>query len=250
MLKKILCCVSLGALGLSSLLPCYAAAPEKIAKVAPVADLVADAEAKIKALEEALASNQSYLEAKGTTIPTEAGVLAVLAQAIAESEEKPSWKASAPDLREAAKAVASSKTYEEAQKGLAAIKDAAGGKASGAKVEHEWNKLAKLGAVMKEVNKRNGKLRRSTRKLPDDTAESARDASVLAVLALVAHEDTHEVKKKEDIAKWRAYAKDFGVQMTAASAAFKKKDAAAAGDAFKKANTACNDCHSAFREGE
>ena len=99
MLKKILACISLGALGTSFLMPCQAAAPAKIASVAPIANLVAEAEAKIKSLEEALASDKSYLESKGTTIPTEAGVLAVLAQAVLESEEKAAWQPSAADLR-------------------------------------------------------------------------------------------------------------------------------------------------------
>ncbi|MGE5192282.1 MAG: hypothetical protein ACM3U2_07230 [Deltaproteobacteria bacterium] len=255
MLNKILVGISLGAMGMSVLLPCDAAAPAKIASVAPIADVVAEAEAKIKSLDEALASDKTYLEAKGTTIPTEAGVLAVLAQAVVESEEKAAWQASAADVRDAAKTVASAKSYEDAKKGLAAIKDAHAGKAGGAKPEAEWNKLAGLGKVMKEINKRAGKLRRATRKKgasDADFAEAARDASVMAVLALAAHDDTHEVKsgKAEEIAEWKKFAKEFQVQMTAASAAFKKKDMTAAGDAWKKGNTACNDCHAKFRPNE
>src|SRR5262249_54431729 len=53
-LKKALLYISLGAIGVSFLLPCYAAAPAKIAAVAPIADIVAEADAKIKALDEAL----------------------------------------------------------------------------------------------------------------------------------------------------------------------------------------------------
>ena len=254
-LNKTLVGISLGVIGMSLLLPCDAAAPAKIASVAPIADLVAEADAKIKSLDEALASDKSYLEAKGTTIPTEAGVLAVLAQAVVESEEKAPWQASAADVREAAKSVAAAKSYDEAKKGLTAVKEAYSGKTGGAKPEAEWNQLAGLSKVMKEVNKRNTKLRRTTRKKPptdDDFAEAARDASVMAVLALAAHEDTHEVKsgKAEDIAEWKKFAKEFQAEMTAASAAFKKKDLAAAGDAFKKGNTACNDCHMKYRPNE
>ena len=252
MLKKILVCMSLGALGASLLMPCQAAAPAKIATVAPIANLVAEAEAKIKSLDEALASDKSYLESKGTTIPKEAGVLAVLAQAVVESEEKAAWQPSAADLRDAAKSVASAKSYDEAKKGLAAIKEAHSGKTSGAKAEAEWNHLAGLGKVMKEVNVRNGKLRRAARMktlTADQADEFSRDASVLAVLALAAQEDTHEVKsgKAEDIAEWKKFAKEFQTQMTAASAAFKKQDVSAASDAWKKGNAACNDCHAKYR---
>jgi hypothetical protein len=98
---------------MSFLMPCDAAAPAKIASVAPIADLVAEADAKIKSLEEALASDKSYLEAKGTTIPTEAGVLAVIAQAVVESEEKAPWQSSAADVREAARTVAGAASMEE-----------------------------------------------------------------------------------------------------------------------------------------
>lgn len=246
MLKKVLTCVSLAALGAGLLVPGYAAAPAKIAKVAPVADLVAEAEAKIAALEASLASNDSYLKDKKTTIPVEASVLAILAQAIAEDEEKAGWKASAPDLRDAAMAVANSKSYDEAKKGLAGIKDAHGGKAAGAKPAQDWNKLAKLSNVMVEVNKRTGKLRKALRKSPEE--ENARDASVLAVLALVAHEDTHEVKKKDEIPKWQGYAVTMQTEMTALAAAIKAKDATASKTAWTKAQKSCTECHEVFRE--
>lgn len=228
--------------------PCFAKAPVEIAKVAPVADLVMEAEGKVKALEAALETNETYTAAKNKTIPAEAGVLAVLAQAIAEDTDKAAWKASAPDLRDAAITVAGSKSYDEAKAGLAKVKDALGGKAGGAKAEHEWNKLAKFGSVMEEVNKRTGKLRRATRKLPDDTAEASRDASVLAVIALVVHADTHEVKKKEDTPKWQALASEMQVEMTKMAAALKAKDAAGSKDAFTKANKACSECHEKFRD--
>jgi hypothetical protein len=254
-MKRILLSLSLGAVVAALFAPCYAAAPAKIAAVAPIADVTAEADAKLKILDEFLASDKTYLEGKGSTIPTAAGVLAILAQAVVESEENAAWKASAADVRDGAIAIATSKSYDDAKKGLAAVKDAIGGKASGAKADHEWNTLCKLGGVMKEVSARNGKLRRGARlkELKDDEAEGfSRDASVAAVLALAVHDDTHEVKskKQEDIDQWKKFAKAYQEQMTAASAAFKKKDLTAAADAFKKGNTLCNDCHSKFKEGE
>jgi hypothetical protein len=254
-MKPILLSLSLGVVVAALFAPCYAAAPAKIAAVAPIADVTAEADAKVKILDEALSSDSNYLAAKGSTIPTEAGVLAVLAQAVVESEEKAAWKASAADVRDGAIAVATSKSYDDAKKGLAAVKDAIGGKAAGAAADYEWNKLCKLGGVMKEINKRNGKLRRAVRlkELKDEeAADFSRDASVAAVLALAAHDDTHEVKsgKKEEIEQWKKWAKDYQEQMTAASVAIKKKDIAAAADAFKKANNSCNACHDKFREKE
>jgi hypothetical protein len=107
--------------------------------------------------------------------------------------------------------------------------------------------------VMKEVSKRNGKLRRATKKKESteaDLAEAARDASTIAVLALAVHDDTHEVKKPAEIKDWQKFSKEFQVQMTATAAAFKKKDMTAAGDVWKKANSLCNDCHKQFKPEE
>ncbi len=254
MLKKVHVGISLGAIGMSFLLPCYAAAPAKIAAVAPIADVVAEADAKIKVpRRKALESDKSYLENKGTTIPKEAGVLAVLAQAVVESEEKAAWQASAAGVRDAAIAVSNAKSFDEAKKGLAGVKEAVGGKAGAAKKEADWNKLCGLGKVMKEVNARNGKLRRATKKkeLTDaEAAEASRDASVLAILALAAHDDTHEVKKAEEVKEWQKFSKEFQAQMTATSAAFKKKDVTGAADAWKKGNASCTDCHAKFRPTE
>jgi hypothetical protein len=246
--KKILFFVSVAAFGTSMMLPCQGAAPLKIAAVAPVADLVAEAEIKVKALDVSLASEKSYLEGKTTSILSDAGVLAILAQAIVESEEKGAWKASAADLRDGAVAIVKAKSYDEAKAGHAAVKAAHDGKAGGAKAEADWNKLSRLGALMKEVNKRNGKLRRSTRLLPPNPEEAARDASVLAVLGLATHDDTHEVKDQAQIPEWQKFSKEFSVEMTATAAALKKSDKEAAANAFKKANVACNDCHEKFRK--
>lgn len=231
----------------------FAAAPVKIKDVAPGADLVLEADAKIKALEEALSSADKYQEAKAGPLGRDAGVLAALSQAILESEEKPAWKAAAADVRDGAIAIGNAKSFEDAKKGLDGVKAAAAGTAAGAKPEAEWNKLGKLGAVMKEVNARNGKLRRAVRKLPEkeeELAQTARDASVLAVLALVTHEDTHEVKNDSDKPLWQQQSKDFQKEMTAAAAAFKGKDLAGAKKAFDAANKACNECHKKFRDKE
>ncbi len=255
MLKKLSLSLALGAIGFSLLLPCYAAAPAKIATVAPIADLTAQADARIKALEEALKDNEEYNKAKGKTIPSEAGVLAVLAQAIAESEEKAAWQATAPDVREAALALGKAKTFDDAKKQFAAVKEAIGGKSSGAKVDYDWGQLCKLGTVMDQISKRNNKFRRNTKKKdPTDVelAEWTGDATLSAVLALAAHDDTHEVKSKkaEDIEQWKKFAKDYQVQMTATAAALKKKDLTAAADSWKKSTASCTDCHAKFKEGE
>ncbi len=250
MIKKSVGCVACAAVLAVLLAPCFAAAPVKIEKVAPAADLVLEAEAKIQSLEAALESNDTYLQGKKTQIPTDAGVLAVLAQAIAESSEDSALKKSAPALRDAAISVAQSTSFDAAKAGLAAVKEAHGGKAGTAKLDHEWNKLARLGKVMTEVQKRTGKIRKNVRKAPTDANAASRDASVVAVLALAAHDDTHEVKDPAQVPKWKGFALEMQTSMSAVAAGFKANDAAATKSAFEKAGKSCSECHDAFREKE
>ncbi|MGQ0634913.1 MAG: hypothetical protein ACT4QC_09905 [Planctomycetaceae bacterium] len=247
MLKKALVFASLGTLTFAAWLPAYAGAPAKISDVAPVADLAIEADAKIKAIEEALASNEKYMETKSSTLPRDAGVLAVLAQAIVETDENSEWKATAAGVRDGAIAIATATSLEDAKKGFAAVTDARAGKPTNAKSDADWAKLCKLRSVMKEVTFRNNKLRSAKRKMPEKPEEVARHASVLAVLALVAHEDTHEVKDPAQVGEWKKFAMEFQKHMTEAATAFKKADKDAAAKAFDSAATNCNDCHAKFK---
>ena len=228
--------------------PLQAASPIKVGPVAPIEDLVAEADEKAKALEEALKTSDSYNQGKKKSIPQDAVILAILAQAIAEHDGAAAWKEGAPEVRAAAGALAKAASYDEAKKALDGVKSGMSGKKGSAPADVKWVELSNLDAVMSEVNKRNGVLRRATKKVPDDPTDAARDASVLAVLAIVTHEDTHEVKNKADIGKWQQMCKDMQTHMTAVAAGLKKKDGAAASDAFKKAGQTCSDCHKVFRE--
>jgi hypothetical protein len=247
-LKRLLWTASVVCLAVAAVLPAQAASPIKIGTVAPIEDFAAEAEAKVKALEEALKDETSYTAAKKKTIPEEAGILAVLAQAIAEHDGEAAWKAAAPDARDAAMALAKAGSLADAKKALEDVKAAMGGKKGSAKLDHAWEKLTNLDTVMSEVNKRTGKLRRAVRKLPDDTAQAARDASVLALMGVVTHEDTHEVKDKSKVDGWKKFCVDMQVDMTELSKQFKAKDAAKAKAAFEKANKSCSGCHEQYRD--
>ena len=247
MVKKSLWCSALLLCG-AVIVPVYAAAPVKIADVAPIEDFALEAEAKVKLLEEALKDQTTYDAGKKKSIPEDAGILAIFAQAIAEHSADAAWKAAAPDVRDAAKSIAKAGSLADAQKGLAAVKEAMGGKKGAAAVDAKWEELSNLDAVMSEVNKRTGKLRRAVRKLPDDPAQAARDASVLALLGVVTHEDTHEVKDKAKIPGWQKFCIDMQVDMTELSKQLKAKDAAKSKAAFDKANKSCSGCHEQYRD--
>jgi hypothetical protein len=226
-----------------------AQAADKLSTVTPVGDLVAEAELKIKEIETFLGDADSYTKNKKKGIPQAAGTLAVLAQAIAQHDEASAWKASAADVRDAAITVAKAGSLEDAKKGLDAVKAGTGGKSAGAKAEHDWAKLIDMDSLMSEVSKRNSGLRKSLRKAPEDPVAASRDASVMAVLALAIEADTHEVKDKADIEKWKKYSKELQTSMTKISAALKeKKDADAKALFTGEAAASCNKCHTEIRD--
>lgn len=246
MVRKLWLPLTLTMLTAACLVPAQAA--DKLSTVTPVADLVAEAEVKVKDLEGLLADNDSYTKAKKKGVPQAAGTLALLAQGIAEHDEDSAWKKSAADIRDAALSITKAGSLDDAKKGLDAAKAAIGGKASGAKVEHAWDKLIDMDSLMAEVSKRNGSLRKSFRKAPEDHAAASRDASVMAILALAIEADTHEVKDKADIEKWKKYSKDLQVSMTKISAALKAKDDAAGKALFTESAKSCNGCHTDIRD--
>lgn len=225
------------------LVPAYAA--EKLSTVAPAADLVTEVDSIIKDLDTKLAD---YAKNKKKGIPQAAGTLAVLAQAIAAHDEDSAMKKSAADLRDAAIAIAKSASEDDAKKGLEAAKAAAGGKAAGAKADHAWDKLIDMDSLMAEVNARNGKLRKAFRKAPEDHAAASRDASVLAVLGVVIESDTHEVKDKADVEKWKKYSKDLQTSMADVAKALKAKDDAGGKAKFLESAKSCNACHTEIRD--
>lgn len=240
--------LALGALALTGSALCVlAATPAPLDKVAPAADLVQEAQAKITALEAALASKDTYLEMK-KSVASDAGVLAILAQALAEHSDKTAWKASSADVRNAALKLAEAASFDDAKAALDSVKSAADGKAADGKPEHEWNKLAKLGTVMSEVNKRHAKLRNAGKKLPADVEEAARHASVLAVLGLVAHSDTHEVTKDADKAEWEKLCLEMSESASEISAALKAKDLGKTKTAVDRNKKSCADCHAKYRK--
>lgn len=223
-------------------------AAEKLSTISPVADLVAEVEAKIKDLEALVADDATYTKNKKKGVPQGAGVLAMLAQGIALHDEESALKKSANDLREAALSITKAASFDDAKKALDAAKAAAAGTAGSAAAKEDWEHLIDLDSVMAEISARNGKIRRTLRKLPDDVNAASRDASVLALLAVVTGADTHEVKDKADIEKWQKYSTDMQVQMTALSAAIKAKDLDKAKEAFSTGGKACNACHTEIRD--
>lgn len=231
------------------LLPAWGEAPQKVVEIATVDDLVSEINAKVELLGTHLGSADAFAKSlEKKEVPQAAGVIACMAQAIVEHSDKAKAKFHAADLREAAVALKSAKTFDEAAKAFGSLKDAHAGKSSGtSKAEAEWNKLTGLGRMMEEINGRSATIRRGLRRL-QKPEETARDCTTLAVLALAMEVDTHEVKDQAQLPLWKELSVKYRSEMAAMAKAVRAKDTAKANEHFTAANEACNKCHEQIRD--
>lgn len=248
-MRRLTLTLSLLAASALCLLPAWGEAPQKVVEIATVNDLVAEIDAKMELLGQQIASEDAFVKTlEKKEVNQAAGVVACMAQAIVEHPDKAKAKFHAADVRDAAVLLRAAKTFEDATKLFAAVKDAHAGKSAGsAKPEAEWNKLTSQGRMMEEVNTRSATIRRGLRRLqkPDETA---RDCTTLAILALAMEVDTHEVKDPAQLPLWKELSVKYRLEMTAMAKAVRAKDTAKATEHFTAANEACNKCHEQIRD--
>ncbi|MDB5385197.1 MAG: hypothetical protein JWM11_843 [Planctomycetaceae bacterium] len=243
MVQKLWLPSALAMLACACFVPAFAA--EKISSVAPIADLVAEIEGQVKDFETNLADDSKF---KKKSNARAAGVLAALAQAVAQSDEDAPLKKSAADLRDAALELGKAGSAADAKKALEAVKAALGGKSSGAKVEYEWSKILDLHNLMEEVQSRDPKLRKVIRKDTQD-ADSGRHATVLAVLGLALEANPPKDKQdKKDVESWKQFSRDFTKGFAELSVALKSKDAAKVKASYTAVGKSCASCHEKFKE--
>jgi hypothetical protein len=239
-----------GMAGSICLLGAYAAAPAKVEETAPIGDLILEVDAKVAALEKALASAETFEAAKEKDIPQAFIVLTVMGQAVAEHADKGEAKFSGPALREAARQFKPDGTMDDARAALEAVKTAAGGGgAKDAPVEHDWATLVPMYPMMEEINARNAKLVPIFRR-PRGRPEEPVHASTIAVLTLVMHADTHVVKNEGDKELWRQWSNEYRLKMVETATAVREKDGTKGRAAFDRANEICDQCHEKFRDAE
>lgn len=233
------------ALTASQLVP--AESPIPVEKVAPVADLAAESTAQADALSKLLENADDFVDSK-KKIGQAAGLLACLAQGIAEHPDHAKVEFFGPDVRDVAIAVSKAKSHADAAAGLEKVRIALEGKSDRkADVEHPWNKLVNMHRMMEEINSRNARLRRTVRRSRKPEEES-RDATASAVLAVAMYADTHEVKDDANIPEWQQHSREFQEAMTELAAAIKEKKSRDDLNALsKRANKACAACHASFR---
>ncbi len=227
-----------------------AESPAPLEEVAPLEDIDHEARLRIAKIGELLATQEAFDESREGELRQNFGTLACLGQALAEHPGGDATVVGAR-LRDGALMYTRDSDYEQAQAALAACIAAAEGAATDefAEIDHEWNRLIGMHAMMEEINARNAQIARSLRR-PRGDADSISNASTIAILALAMEADTHEVKDEADLPLWQELSTEYRQEMTALAEALRANDAAAVREHFTNANTACDRCHEQFRDVE
>lgn len=247
-------CALFGACLLSLSVAVYTAsgkAPAEVLTPAKVEILAAEAEAQSAKLGELLATKEGYEAQQADTmkkrlVPQAAGAIAVVAQVLAEHPQKAESKINPTALRAAAIAVQKASKYEEALAAYEQIKTALAGMGEAGPVEFDWTELTDTHNMMEEVNARSAQLGRSLRR-PRDLGESIRDATVLALFAVVMEHDTNYVLDEGKLPQWKKYAVTYRDNMLKVAESLRANDTAAARTAYNTGIRACDFCHEDFR---
>jgi hypothetical protein len=222
-----------------------AIAEDKLSSVAAIGDLGTEVEAQVKDFETNLADEAKFKK-KGNS--RAAGILAAVAQALAQSEVDSPLKKAAPGIRDAALELGKANTAADAKKALEGVKAAIAKPVDGAKVEYDWSKFLDVHNLMEDVQSRNPKLAKVIRKDTQD-ADSVRHATVLAVLGLALEASPPKDKPDSaDVESWKKFSRDFTTGFVALSADLKAKDAAKAKATFTAIAKSCAGCHEKFKE--
>jgi cytochrome c556 len=220
---------------------------------APAADLIAQVNYYIKRSDEGLASKEDFDDAAKARLKKDANTMAVLGLALALHDSDNAIKSQAGELIKAAQALAKAQDFDVASLAFADLKKAATG--SGAAAPNnpkEWQKVASLGQLMKQVPTVNTALKRgvsSPARLEKLKDESAGHAATLAAIAQASMADTHEVKNPADLDKWYEYCAEMRDAAGQVNAAVRALDHAKTTSAMLRLTNSCDTCHKVFRKG-
>ncbi len=222
------------------------AAP-KVSTFAPAADLVSQVDAYLERLEESVANPADFKDSEGK-IQRDANTIILVALALGLHDTDNKYKAAAPAIVKAAQEVAQAQDHAAAKTAVENLKKAvAGGAATG---ELKWEKVASLGALMKQVPMINTKLKRNLRRFAKKAEESAADTAVLAVIAQGSMANAEETKKPNEVEKWYAFCVQMRDAASALNAAIHAGDEKKADAEMKALTKSCDDCHAVFHEEE
>ncbi len=225
----------------------------KVSNFAPAEDLAKQVDYYVKDLGKIVATEEDYKDAiieTSSRVAYDANTLVVIALNLGLHDQESKYKAQAGALIKAAQQLAATKDYESAKKGVAAVKEAAEGKAP-ADVELKWQKVASLPELMKEVPLINTKLKRYVKgpafKKRAKDKDPADFSATIAAIAQGTMADTSEAKDAEQVKQWYGFSAAMRDNAGAVNAAVHADDEPAAAKAMEKLTQSCEDCHKVFK---
>jgi hypothetical protein len=223
--------------------------PAKTSAAAKAADLASAAEDLLKTLETMVSDSTAYKQNEDDVVHR-GYVIALIANAVAESEGDAKWKGGSLAVRDAALTLAKAKNHADASKAYKEVQALIGGGKGSEGKPMKYLDIASLEHVMKEVNERDKQLNRNLKgtAFARNKETVFRDANVWALLAAIARADTKTAEQmKKPQADYDKHCDDFFMGAKNLAAAAAKGDQAKAVEARKSAKAACTNCHSDFR---
>jgi Cytochrome C' len=223
-----------------------------VSTFAPVKDLLAQKDAFMARLDEALTSSDDYSESMQNRVLRDGATIGVILQGLALTDEDNPLKAAAPALRSSVDALVKSNTdYAAAKAALDKLKSgmenpqAADGKLT-------WDDHVDLGQIMKQVSTSNSRVRRgmSASRFDASLDDSSQNAALIALIARSILSDTHHATNDDEKAEWYKYADTMRDAAGKIHAAVAAKDQEAALAAYTAMTENCTACHDKFRQEE
>ncbi len=226
--------------------------PPAVSQFAPAGNLTAQVDYYLKRIGDTLAKKDEFDDAAKARNKKDANTLAVLGLALSLHDEDNRLKPQAGSFIKAAQTLAKADDYDTANVALSELKKAAANSGSAALDNpKQWEKVASLGQLMKQVPTINTALKRGVttparlEKLKD---ESAGHAAVMAVIAQASMSDTHEVKNRADLGKWYEYCAEMRDAAGQVNVAIRAGDHAKTTTAMSRLANSCETCHKIFRK--
>jgi cytochrome c556 len=225
-------------------------APPDVSTFAPAEDLLRQVDYYKKRMQDALANEAEFDEAKQARITKDANVMALLALHLGMHDADNPLKKSAGAAVKASQALAKATDYKSASDGYRDLEKALAVETS--PVEVKWEKVSDMGQVMKQVSVVNAALKRGLQpaRLKSQAKKTTGETATLAAIANSLLFDTHEVKNEADIPSWYEYSIEFREAAGALNAAIKTGQAAKVSPALRRMSTSCDTCHKKFHQEE
>lgn len=234
------CCTLSIVVGWAEAEPPAAPPLSTVVSAAPLAAAVGEYLAALRPL----AADEAGFAKNKTAMAQQANAIVALAQVLGNHDEPGPYRAGAVELMAAAATLSRAKDFAAAKAAFGAMEAAVEKTAAGAKPK--WEKAARLGMLMEEIQSRNNDLRRKLRRLERNQESGARDAAVLAAFGQTLPFDTHEVKNDADLPRWYAMSTEFRDAAAELSRHFAAGDEAGAQRSLERVEKSCAACHEVF----